>query len=329
MTLVELDTLVKHKYIDNPIELAEKLNITDETDVISFLTLVHSYNEKIIGEQAEKIKRAKELESKRAPLHTEQKLILPSKELEVSQTETRDRKVQEILSLLEICSLEEIPSILPSKDDKNFHSIMNQVMVSYYETIVYMNSFILEIKDTNSPEKKEFEEELKQKRKVFDALKKYRGEEKEEEIILDSNTPPILVHLETPTKNSYLYQDIEGLSPELYKHFLRIFEPFVEGKPVFTKYLTNHTYSRVFEVKNKIHQARIYGLHLSGNIYLILGALNKKDDWGKSNQGFVVNRYASWNMQKAEISKQIEDPTFLEKEKEKTQQVLELLRRGR
>ena len=329
MRLEELDKLVEHKYIENPIDLAEKLNIIEDSELISFLTLVHSYNDKIIREQAEKVKKAKELEMTRAPLHTEPKIMLPTRELEVSQNETKDRKVQEILSLLEICSLEEIPSILPSKDDKNFHSIMNQVMIAYFETIVYMNNFLLEIGSSNEEEKKDLEDELKQKRKVFEALKEYRGKEKEEDIILDSSNPPILVHLETPTGNSYLYQDIEGLPPELYKHFLRIFEPFVEGKPVFTKYLTNSTYSGVFEVKNKIHQARIYGLHLSGNIYLILGALNKKDDWGKSHHGFVLNRYASWSMKKAEISKQIEDPSFLEKEKEKTQQVLELLRRGR
>ena len=90
----------------------------------------------------------------------------------------------------------------------------------------------------------------------------------------------------------------------------------------------NNRYNKLVVVKNKIHQARIYTVHLTDNVQVILGALNKKQDWGKMETNYIGNRYSNFTSQKDKLLKQIQDESFIVLNQERTERVLTLLKRG-
>lgn len=332
MTLKEITKITNGSYVDNPRQLAQKIGISNSDEMLEFLKLVYSYNNDFIKQQNERIIKLKETEAR-----SKETLVIEKKEDAKSDSNnnnliqsqsTPDKKTQELLRLIEACPIKNISSILPSRDDPSFHSVMNELMIACSKDIVFSNSYLLELgDDISSSEKEEIEKQIQHKRLVFNYLKEYRHEDnKDSEEVIKTSEPPFLVHLTTSTNNSYLYQDLEELPQELRKHFLRIYEPLITGKPIV---LNRMTFPReIVYVKNKVHQARIYMTHISSNIYAVLGARNKKAFWNKNQQNFIINRYGIWTNERDTITQKINDPSYLEEQKEMNDRVLQLLKRG-
>ncbi len=332
MTIEELKELTNNTYISDVAPLLSQLNITSNEDKLAFLELVYTYNNDFIKDQEKRIRLAKQREkdSKKSLIIPQVNETLINSETPREEVETKPlgTKAQEILSLLEISDLDEVTSLLPDKNNPSFAWIMNQVMVTYYKDIVFLNSYL------HSPqlelplkEKEELQKGLVRKNQIFNILKNYRTTLNEDELT-EKTEPPCLIHLETPKKESYLEKDIESLSPELYIHFLKIYEPFIKGEPVLSHHMGNNRYNKLVVVKNRVHQARIYTVHLTDNIQVLLGALNKKQDWGKMETNYVGNRYSSFTFQRDKLLEQIQDDSFIALNQERTERVLTLLKRG-
>ena len=330
MTIDTLKTLVNGQYIEDVTALLTQQNFQSDEEKIAFLELVYTYNNLFIKNHEKQIRLAKEREiASKVAILTQNSSRRKDALLTTEEKESSiDPKVQEILSLLEICDLEEVTTLFPERNNPSFDRIINQVMVAYYREIVFLNNYLHTPQvQVPSKEKEEIQNSLIHRKQVFQILKQFRAPVSEESYDLTLSAP-CLIHLETPKGESYLQKDIESLSPELYVHFLKIYEPLIKGEPVLSHYMNNNKYNKLVVVKNRIHQARIYTVHLTDNIQVILGALNKKQDWGKQETNYIDNRYSSFFAQKNKLLEKVQDETFLRQNQERTQKVLTLLKRG-
>ncbi len=326
MTIEELSKIANEEYIQNPIELAQKLNILDDKEYVEFLNLVFEYNKKIISRLKNDISFIKSSNKKTREFNFNMSNYEEYKDEDKSDNTDNElsKKAKEIILSINSCTNMDITSLLPSKDNSNYHSIINELLVHYLKDIVFLNNYMLNFyNELTSDELKELKIELEKARYIFETIKSNRQDNENEEDVI-TNEPPILIYLETPNGNTYFHQDILKLPTELYINFLKIFESFISGKETFIKHMAN--YKNLSCIKNKMHQARIYIMNITDNIYIVLGALNKKTDWSKSESIFVLNRYARANLLKDLISSKINDQSFLDEQQEKTQKALKLLR---
>ncbi len=329
MDLQTLKQQVKEKYIENPFALANSLGIKEEKEVLDFLMLVYEYNQSLIQkeERSLSILKQREAESK-IPILINDIKKGPTK-ASIEEEIPLSAKAKEILALLEIAEVDDVDSLLPSKESTTFDATLNQVMYYYYQDIVFLNRCLMDPTLTvKEEEKQELQKELNRKRALFEQLKKSRSTVKEEKIQVQKE-PLTLIHLETSTHESYLQKDLEALPMELYPHFLKIIIPFMNGQAVCSHAMNNSSYRNLVVVKNQVHQARLYVVHLTGNMHLVLGAMNKKQYWGKQEKNFLDIRYKTYMMNLGKILDCLEDDRFIEQNKAKTEKILTLLKGGK
>ena len=321
---IDIDKLTNGEYVAEPFTLLEKMGVTTREDIIQALILIHHHNAKIIKDKQHYI----------ADLHRQQAILDNSSSLEPTiivptPIETtheeepileQDSHIAKILLQIEASDIKDMFKYLPARDDPKFFNVLNQLMSTYYKEIVFYNRYLSEFRGKlNSDEEDEIKAILDRKESVFEALKDYRLENKEEELVPEENTKPLLIHLESANHASLFSQDIEKINVQLYKHFLTIYEPFILGEPI------KH-YPKLLKLKQPFHPARIYLTLISDNIYTVLGAIVKKTTWGALENNFINNRYTTWNLQQRSILSSLDDPSFIEKQSERTEKVLRLLK---
>lgn len=326
---IDIDKLTNGEYVIEPFSLLEKLDVTTPQDIIQALILIHRHNAKIIEDKKYHL----------AELHRQQSILdnssfsdlnivaPPSSETTYDEELVleQDGHIAEILLQIEACDINDMFKYLPAKDDPKFFNILNQLMSTYYKEIVFYNRYLAEFRGKlNSIEEEEIKVILERKESIFEALKDYRLGNKEEELIPEENTKPLLIHLESANQASLFCQDIEKINVQLYKHFLAIYEPFILGKPITIERMKY--YPKLLKLKQPFHQARIYLTHISDNIYTVLGAITKKTTWGSLENNFLNNRYTTWNLQQRSILGSLDDPSFIERQNERTEKVLRLLK---
>ncbi len=326
---IDIDKLTNGEYVTEPYTLLEKLGVTTRQDVIQALILIHRHNAKII--ESEKY-HLMELRHQQSILDNspslEPTIVVPSS-METTHEEEptleQDNHIAEILLQIEASDISDMYKYLPARDDPKFFNVLNQLMSTYYKEIVFYNRYLAEFRGKlSSSEAEEIKVILDRKESVFEALKDYRLGNKEEELVPEENTKPVLIHLESANHASLFCQDIEKINVQLYKHFLTIYEPFILGKPITIERMKY--YPKLLKLKQPLHQARIYLTHISDNIYTVLGAINKKTTWGVLENNFINNRYTTWNLQQRSILGSLDDPSFIEKQNERTEKVLRLLK---
>lgn len=330
MRLDEIKTLAKGNYISDPIQLASDCNITDLPKLLDFLKLVQTYNASIIKEKEQNIKNLIEAEQRSrdilpTPPSISEKNVA---EEQSSVSEIRvNAKIQKLWRTIESSPIESIASLLPNINDPNFYSTINDLMIECQKDIVFTSDYLLEFGETmDDKESDEIKKQIQHKKDIFNVLKNCRVNITEDDEIIETKNHPLLIHLTNSANNSYLYQDLQELPSDLHKHFLKIFEPLITGESMVLNRLSCPR--EVVYAKNKIHQARIYMTHISSNIYAILGAMNKKTSWATTQRKFISNRYGIWIKERDDIVQKLSDQNYIEEQKELSDKVLQLLKRG-
>ena len=326
---IDIDKLTNGEYVTEPFSLLEKLGITTQQDAIQTLILIHRHNAKIVEDKKYHLAELRRQQSiLDNSTFTESTIITPPT-IETTYEEEpileQDNHVAEILLQIEASDISDMFKYLPARDDPKFFNVLNQLMSTYYKEIVFYNRYLAEFRGKlNSIEKEEIKVILDRKESIFEALKDYRLGNKEEELVPEENSKPLLIHLESANHASLFCQDIEKINVQLYKHFLTIYEPFILGKSITIERMKH--YPKLLKLKQPLHQARIYLTHISDNIYTVLGAINKKTTWGALENNFINNRYTTWNLQQRSILGSLDDPSFIERQTERTEKVLRLLK---
>ena len=135
-----------------------------------------------------------------------------------------------------------------------------------------------------------------------------------------------IIFLETTSKRSYFFEDIEGYV-EFYDSYYKLLKSLVNNNPLNLRKFTNddNTLVGLSEVRDIEGQTRIFYDKVDSNTYIIINAIIKKEykSYGYKNQ--LKNRYKLYLQEKNNIIKNLENSEFKERQDGYFKQIEELL----
>lgn len=264
---------------------------------------VFEYNSKIYSIICEDNKRLEKIISARQVVKNNKK-IPDMKQREISLANKKITPLQLDVSfyLQEIrsCSkLQDIETILPSKNKDNYSSIMYMVLVKMYEEAIDIKRMLFQENDFSDKDTINFfKNALEQIMFKIVFIKQLMKQEVT--IVEPEKTINELVFLKTNYGNVCALSDLKDIPSCYYEDFYELLESICTGTFTnFKKFINNDYLKGLSEVRGE--GTRIIFDRVGNNIYLIIYMFVKKTDRNASYQASLQNRNELYKSNEEEI----------------------------
>lgn len=215
--------------------------------------------------------------------------------------------------------------ILPHKDDIQFEEIINKILINYSREEVELRNLInSSIGELSKEELLLFKKEIGVIVEKKEAILNYKTLEQfipKSEVVNQKNQ---LVYIKNNRNEPAIYSQLKG-KEDIYSCFYELFKSIEDGtfKSLKRFLRTDRQLFGLAEVR--VQQSRVIFIHLYGNIYGVITAIEKKSDKGIKHRLEILSGVELYNNQKEEIMKLIQMPEYLLEEQETTNQLYEML----
>lgn len=284
----------------------------NESEMRDFIRKIEQHNREIYRRKLKDFEKSQEIIEVFEPLKESdiEEDVLPLDEI----SEEYDISFYE--NLLKSCpSTIELPHYLPKRNHPNFSFLMNQLSAKILKEIVEIENFMVE-ENLSLEEKREFLEEIKEKKELLNYFILYRDKtdftEALQEEMEKENT---LLFLQSTSGNYYALQDEKRLEQEYYKSFLELLESIKKGTFKNLKVFTsNNKLKGLLEVKE--FKTRIVFQRLERDVYVILSMFLKKVNRDSYYLEQLETRCNQFHNAYSSIKEKLNDENYLRENEE-------------
>ncbi len=211
-------------------------------------------------------------------------------------------------------------SILPKKSHYQFERIMNTIIMYYVQECNEIEQFLV-TETLTDEEKKEFLEEVKEKKKFIQKFISYRDQIPTKE---EKNVKNHLVYLTSSSGNVYALSDLKSIDIEYYDSFLELFHSIIDGTFKNIKMFSNNNkINQLYEVKN--FKTRIVFAPINLNTFIIISVFMKKADNDLKYREQIINRSLKYHSRKQMIKFLCQEDEFIKEQSFITEELLQSL----
>lgn len=230
-------------------------------------------------------------------------------------------------NLLKSCpKIEELPHYLPKRKNIDFEKIMNLLIVTILKEIEEIENFIIK-ESLKEEEKKEFIEEIKEKRCLMNELINFRDKKEEWQQEIEEEKENTLIYLQSPSGNYYCFIDEKKIDIDYYASFLGLLESIKNGTFKNIKVLLNNKIKGLLlEVKD--FKTRIVFQRIAKDTYVILSMFIKKVDKNSIYIEQLEKRIVQYQKSLNSIKESLTKEEYKEENRNVTNTLIKMLKKG-
>jgi len=308
-----------YKYIIDSNEEFPDINEFEIDDAISFLEDCFKENQQRLKKKREQLKELKgfyEHKKRQSELQKEMESMKKNEkksEPQVDIIETNERiytvDIKYYIMLINDCitknngelDMEEICSLLPSRNLANFNTLMNSIIIYFQKqlsdyTIFYLNC----VESFDEKDLINLSDDIKKQQELIDLCIEYRNDTY---IDLDEEIPPSkkgqIIFLHSNSDVSLFENDIKGFTQEYFEPIEILLHDFEDCSLRHSKQIGNshNTLKGYNELRNLFSYIRILYDKLGNNTYVVLGLVSKKCMYTKKISDFFISRIEEYERQ--------------------------------